>query len=318
MFDGGTSPHRSLPALVDRDAGSRLLACVDGARTQLKQASDDFDRMRIRDDARRVEVAAALLGRRDIQVVASTLVQDAERAVHQANPPKKRGPKADNFVVPDNEIAHQTIRDIRHVHSKLDDEEYEAAKRQASDTQTPMTRAGLKLKPHVALRTGNNEWYTPPEIIKAARTVMGGIDLDPASSAVANERCVHAARFYTREDDGLDQAWEGKVWLNPPYSRGLVDRFVSKLLTDPGVEQAVALVNNGTETTWGQALLEAGNAVCFPRGRVRYFDAAGEQSGKPLQGQMIVGIRVDAGDFAETFRCFGVVANLPAPGRRSA
>lgn len=42
-------------------------------------------------------------------------------------------------------------------------------------------------------------------------------DLDPAHPPF--ETHVPCRKYYTIEDDGLVQDWEGLVWLNPPYSK---------------------------------------------------------------------------------------------------
>lgn len=83
------------------------------------------------------------------------------------------------------------------------------------------------------------EWYTPSPFVEAAREVMGGIDLDPASHEEAN-LTVKAARFFTAEDDGLKQPWSGRIFLNPPG--GLVAEFWKKLSAqwaDCGIDQFV-------------------------------------------------------------------------------
>jgi len=175
----------------------------------------------------------------------------------------------------------------------------------------PATAADKLKRPHVAHNTGRSEWYTPPEYIEAARTVMGGIDLDPASAEQAN-RVVQARVFYTAEQDGLKQAWRGRVWLNPPYSQPLCSRFceaVAERFDANEIQQAIVLVNNATDTAFFQRMLESASAVCFPKGRVRFLDPDGNP-GAPLQGQAVVyfGRRVSA--FTERFREFGGVCHV--------
>jgi ParB family chromosome partitioning protein len=159
----------------------------------------------------------------------------------------------------------------------------------------------------VSHNSGENEWYTPSVIIGAAREVLGGIALDPASCAEANE-VVQADRYYDAETNGLMQPWVGTVWLNPPYSQPLIAQFVNKLLAErDNIKAAITLTNNGTETGYGQSLLALCDAVCFPDKRIKFTNGDGESTGSPLQGQMICYFGSDRDRFRQCFQFRGRV-----------
>jgi phage N-6-adenine-methyltransferase len=146
--------------------------------------------------------------------------------------------------------------------------------------------------------TGEFEWYTPPKYIALARTVLGDIDLDPASSEPA-QKTVKARRYYTLENDGLKQEWHGRIWLNPPYHRALLPTFVDKLLGEieaGRVIAAIMLTNNGTDAEWFTKAQAACDAICFTHGRIQ-FDGHGPV-GPPPQGQAFFYF----GDDVTTFR----------------
>ena len=163
-------------------------------------------------------------------------------------------------------------------------------------------------RPHVANNSGENEWYTPEQYIESARRVMGNIDLDPASNEIANKR-VGATTIFTKDDDGLSKDWFGNIWMNPPYAQPLISQFIEKLAVNRTFEQAIVLVNNATETQWGQMLLQASDAVCFHQGRIRFIDSNGVQGQAPLQGQMICYLgenkKAFMNEFARYGTCFG-------------
>jgi len=165
------------------------------------------------------------------------------------------------------------------------------------------------LKPHVANNSGNNEWYTPSVYIEAARKVMGSIDCDPASSEIANE-VVKATMYYTCDEDGTTKEWTGNIWMNPPYSQPLITAFCDLLVkkyVGKEIQQACVLVNNATETRFYQAMLSVCSAVCFLKGRVKFVDREGIESGAPLQGQTVLYFGENLKPFTEYFQEFGVI-----------
>ncbi len=145
----------------------------------------------------------------------------------------------------------------------------------------------------------SNEWYTPSRYLDAARSVMGGIDLDPASCASANQT-VKATRYFTEEDNGLAQEWKAKsVWLNPPYAldkskpneqRSTVAKWLRKLIKayqSGEVEQGIILLTAQTDSKWFGLIWEY--PICFTDHKVRFYLPQGDPSrnGSVTAGHML-------------------------------
>lgn len=167
---------------------------------------------------------------------------------------------------------------------------------------------------HVSHNSGENEWYTPREYIQAAWDVLGHIELDPASSEVAN-RTVQAERYFTKEDDALSKDWNADtVWMNPPYSGDLIKGFTSKFAAHFltfDILEGIILVNNATETKWFAELVPVCSAVVFPTGRIRYLDATGTPANSPLQGQAFLYAGSRPQEFLRVFQRFGWGCLIP-------
>lgn len=185
------------------------------------------------------------------------------------------------------------------------------------DRYAAMVEAGARKKAglveadnHRAHGTGLDEWFTPESYVEKARFVLGAIDLDPASHPIAQE-WIGAEKFFTAEDDALTQEWRGRVWLNPPYSRDLIAKFVDKLMLEImslKVPAAIVLTHAYTDTSWWQQLAHLSPVIAFPKGRIRFVNDVGQPC-NPTQGQTFFGCgaELDIDLFRNEFAHIGTV-----------
>ena len=197
--------------------------------------------------------------------------------------------------------------------AKVNEDVFEEYIRECNDEQREVTQAGLlKLAEpcHVSHNSVENEWYTPSKYIEAARTVMGSIDLDPASCELAQET-VQAGQYFTIDDNGLTKEWRGNVWLNPPYSKESIGLFAAKLVEETAnLSQAIVLVNNATDTHWFHQIAKVAMAMCFVRGRIKFNDKTGTPSNSPVQGQVFIYVGGEVEKFSQVFSKFGFIARF--------
>jgi len=191
------------------------------------------------------------------------------------------------------------------------EEQFEQAVAAAKEIAGEVTTAAMLRLGEGGVRTqtsGDDEWYTPAKYVELARKVLDGIDLDPASNKFA-QKVVKAGKYFTADDDGLTKAWQGSVWLNPPYSRGLMGGFVTKLRAEIAAGRtkcAILLTHNFTDTAWWHTALEKASAVCYTRGRIKFYNEHGEGDA-PTSGHVFFYFGGQERRFQEAFRSVGSV-----------
>lgn len=180
--------------------------------------------------------------------------------------------------------------------------------------------------------SGACEYFSPQPIIKAARAVMGGIDLDPASSAQANKR-IGASRFFGLQFegswfDGMAEKWSGRVWMNHPFGRAEKacslschkehehhDRdwhgnaaWINKLVSEfesGRVTGACCITYACTSEAWFRPLLQC--VQCFLVPRTNYLLPDGTVKKGVTKGSVVTYFGSDPDKFAAAFADLGIV-----------
>lgn len=114
-----------------------------------------------------------------------------------------------------------------------------------------------------------DDMATPPELFDPLN-VRFGFTVDVAASA-QNAKC---ERFYTLEQDGLQQDWsEERVWCNPPYSS--IEPWVAKAACGAAAIAVLLLPANRTEQRWWHRWIEPNRdgkqQTHFPWPRVEFL-----------------------------------------------
>ena len=114
------------------------------------------------------------------------------------------------------------------------------------------------------------DWGTPGDFY-AMLDAEFGFTLDPCATD-ENALCEN---YYTKQDDGLRQAWHGVVYVNPPYGKE-IGRWARKCYESAAAGATVVLlIPARTDTAYWHDWVMRAAELRFVRGRLTFAGAAG-------------------------------------------
>lgn len=111
-------------------------------------------------------------------------------------------------------------------------------------------------------------WSTPQATFDRLNAEFG-FTLDVCAQP-ENAKC---QRFFTPEEDGLAQVWNGICWCNPPYGRE-IGRWIRKAYESSQMgATVVCLVPARTDTKWFHSYVLHHAEIRFIKGRLKFGNA---------------------------------------------
>ena len=118
--------------------------------------------------------------------------------------------------------------------------------------------------------TQKDKWETPDKIFAPLNREFG-FTLDPCCE-IHTAKC---GKYFTEAENGLLQDWSGDiVFVNPPYSRGNIDKWMEKCYHESlwGVK-VVALIPVSSSAGWWHKYVWKKADIRFYKGRIRFVGA---------------------------------------------
>ena len=103
------------------------------------------------------------------------------------------------------------------------------------------------------------EWETP-------QWLFDHFDLD----VCATEKTAKVTKYYTKENDGLQNLWSDRNWMNPPYGREVV-KWVKKAYEESlRGNLTVCLLPARPDTRWWHDYVMKADVIHFVKGRLKF------------------------------------------------
>ena len=120
-------------------------------------------------------------------------------------------------------------------------------------------------------------WATPQDFFDKLNEEFG-FEVD-VCALPCNAKC---KVFYTPEEDGLKQEWNGVCWCNPPYGKEIV-KWVKKASESNAT--TVMLLPARTDTRWFHDYIYGKAEIRFVRGRLKFGNS---ENSAPFPSMIVV------------------------------
>lgn len=138
----------------------------------------------------------------------------------------------------------------------------------------------------VLTSSGNDEWETPHYLFNHYNKLYQ-FTLDPCCT----KETAKCPVYYTKEDNGLNKSWKNeKVFMNPPYSRGLMKQFIRKAYIESEENNALvlALIPSRTDTKYFHTYISKAKEIIFLKGRLKFLLYGKPHQSAPFPSMIVI------------------------------
>ena len=133
------------------------------------------------------------------------------------------------------------------------------------------------MKKEVLFSSTTDLWETPQDFFDELNEEFH-FDLD-VCALPQNAKC---KRYFTPDQDGLKQEWEGVCWCNPPYGRD-IGKWMKKAYESNAT--VVCLVHARTDTRWFHEWVLGKAEIRFVKGRLKF---GGSKNSAPFPSMVVI------------------------------